>query len=76
MIDDPETGERKAVHLQEYWIRHQAAVPAHAVVPIGIEESNPGPGVLEAIAEADVVLRAAVQPGGLGGHDPRCARDP
>ncbi len=56
VIDDPETGERKAVHLQEYWIRHQATVPAHAVVPIGIEESKPGPGVLEAIAEADVVI--------------------
>ena len=56
VIDDPETGERRAVHFQEYWIRHQASVPAHAVVPIGIEEAKPGPGVLEAIADADVVL--------------------
>src|SRR6476659_6121606 len=56
VIDDPETGERRAVHFQEYWIRHQAAVPAHAVVPIGIEDAKPGPGVLEAIADADVVL--------------------
>src|SRR5690349_3423293 len=28
VIDDPESGERKAVHFQEYWIRHQASVPA------------------------------------------------
>src|SRR4051812_36658695 len=56
VIDDPDSGERRAVHFQEYWIRHQAAVPAHAVVPIGIEDAKPGPGVLEAIAEADVVL--------------------
>ena len=56
VIDDPESGERRAVHFQEYWIRHQASVPAHAVVPIGIEEAKPGPGVLEAIADADVVL--------------------
>jgi LPPG:FO 2-phospho-L-lactate transferase len=56
VIDDPATGERHAVHFQEYWIRHQASVPAHAVVPIGIEEAKPGPGVLEAIATADVVL--------------------
>ena len=56
VIDDPESGERKAVHFQEYWIRHQASVPAHAVVPIGIEDAKPGPGVLEAIAEADVVI--------------------
>ena len=56
VIDEPETGERKAVHFQEYWIRHRAEVPAHAVVPIGIEEAKPGPGVLEAISEADLVL--------------------
>src|SRR5689334_20361849 len=56
VIDDPDTGERRAVHFQEYWIRHQASVPAHAVVPIGIEDAKPGPGVLEAIADADVVL--------------------
>jgi len=56
VIDDPETGEQRAVHFQEYWIRHQASVPAHAVVPIGIGEATPAPGVLEAIAEADVVL--------------------
>ena len=55
-IDDPESGERVAVHFQEYWIRHQASVPAHAVVPIGIKDAQPGPGVLEAIADADAVL--------------------
>jgi LPPG:FO 2-phospho-L-lactate transferase len=56
VIDDPESGERRAVHLQEYWIRHQAAVTAHSVVPIGIEDAKPGPGVLDAISEADVVI--------------------
>jgi LPPG:FO 2-phospho-L-lactate transferase len=56
VIDDPESGERKAVHFQEYWIKHQAAVPAHAVVPIGAENAKPGPGVVEAIADADLVI--------------------
>jgi LPPG:FO 2-phospho-L-lactate transferase len=56
VIDDPETGERRAVHFQEYWIRHHAAVTAHAVVPIGIEDAKPGPGVLEALTETDLVL--------------------
>lgn len=56
VIDDPDTGERRAVHFQEYWVRHHAEVPAHAVVPIGLQDSTPGPGVLEAIAGADVVL--------------------
>jgi len=56
VIDDPDTGERRAVHFQEYWIRHHAGVPAHGVVPIGIDEAEPGPGVIEAITGTDVVL--------------------
>jgi LPPG:FO 2-phospho-L-lactate transferase len=56
VIDDPDSGERKAVHFQEYWIRHQAGVPAHGVVPIGIADAKPGPGVLQAIRDADIVL--------------------
>jgi LPPG:FO 2-phospho-L-lactate transferase len=49
-------GERKAVHFQEYWVRMRAAVPAHAVVAVGAEAAKPAPGVLEAIAAADVIL--------------------
>ncbi|MEU8571124.1 2-phospho-L-lactate transferase [Streptomyces pathocidini] len=51
-----EAGERKAIHFQEYWVRLRASVPAHAVVPVGAEQAKPAPGVLEAIADADVVL--------------------
>ncbi|MFF0630424.1 2-phospho-L-lactate transferase [Streptomyces sp. NPDC004296] len=54
-IED-ETGERKAVHFQEYWVRLRASVPALAVVPVGAEQAKPAPGVLEALAEADVIL--------------------
>jgi LPPG:FO 2-phospho-L-lactate transferase len=56
VIDDPDSGERRAVHFQEYWIRHRAEVPAHAVVPIGLDAAKPGPGVLEAITDTDLVL--------------------
>ncbi|MGN6253302.1 MAG: 2-phospho-L-lactate transferase [Marmoricola sp.] len=56
VIDDPTDGERRAVHFQEYWVRHRAAVPAHAVVPIGLEDATPAPGVLEALTGADLVL--------------------
>jgi LPPG:FO 2-phospho-L-lactate transferase len=57
LIDDPEEpGKRKAVHFQEYWVRLRAAVPAHAVVPVGAEQAKPAPGVIEAIGEADIVL--------------------
>ncbi len=53
---EDENGERKAVHFQEYWVRMRASVPALAVVPVGAEEAKPAPGVLEALAEADVIL--------------------
>lgn len=64
MTDDPvEThvvievdGDRRAVHFQEWWIRLRAGVPALSIVPIGAPESHPAPGVLEAIAGADVIL--------------------
>lgn len=57
LIDDPEAeGGRRAVHFQEYWVRLRASVDAHAVVPVGADGAKPAPGVLEAIAEADVVL--------------------
>jgi LPPG:FO 2-phospho-L-lactate transferase len=49
-------GERKVIHFQEYWVRLRASVPADAVVPVGAEQAKPAPGVLEAIAAADVIL--------------------
>jgi LPPG:FO 2-phospho-L-lactate transferase len=60
VIDDVEhsggTARRRAVHFQEYWVRLRAAPVAHAVVAVGVEDAKPGPGVLDAIAAADVVL--------------------
>ncbi|MGC4984266.1 2-phospho-L-lactate transferase [Streptomyces sp. DT193] len=49
-------GERKVIHFQEYWVRLRASVPAEAIVPVGAEQAKPAPGVLEAIADADVIL--------------------
>ncbi|WP_329195724.1 MULTISPECIES: 2-phospho-L-lactate transferase [unclassified Streptomyces] len=55
-LNDPETGERRVVHFQEYWVRMRACVDAEAVVPVGAEQAKPAPGVLEAIAAADVII--------------------
>ena len=56
-VDDPdEPSGQRVVHFQEYWVRLRAAVPARAVVAVGLPESAPAPGVLEAVAEADLVL--------------------
>ncbi|MBT2368657.1 2-phospho-L-lactate transferase [Streptomyces sp. ISL-10] len=49
-------GERRVIHFQEYWVKLRASVAAEAVVPVGADMAKPAPGVLEAIAEADVVL--------------------
>ncbi len=64
MSDDPvEThvvlgagGGRREVHFQEWWVRMRAATPAAAIVAAGADRAAPAPGVLDAIAAADVVL--------------------
>jgi len=48
-------GGRRAVHFQEYWVRMHAPV-AEQIVFVGAAEAKPAPGVLEAIAEADVIV--------------------
>ncbi|MCX5013617.1 2-phospho-L-lactate transferase [Streptomyces sp. NBC_00555] len=55
-ITEAGTGERKVIHFQEYWVRLRAAVDAEAIVPVGAEQAKPAPGVLEAIAAADVIV--------------------
>ncbi|HXR69682.1 MAG TPA: 2-phospho-L-lactate transferase [Actinocrinis sp.] len=50
-----EEGKRQAVHFQEYWVRMHAP-DAESIVFVGAEKAQPAPGVLEAVAEADVVL--------------------
>ena len=49
-------GEKKAVHFQEFWVKLHATVPAEAIIPVGAESAEPAPGVLEAIAAADVII--------------------
>ncbi|MFC4562018.1 2-phospho-L-lactate transferase [Nocardiopsis mangrovi] len=46
----------RAIHFQEWWVRHRAALPAQRIVGVGAEDAEPAPGVLEAIESADVVL--------------------
>jgi LPPG:FO 2-phospho-L-lactate transferase len=65
MTDDPVTtrievfdpvGEPLDLHFQEYWVRRHAADPVKAIRFEGIERATPAPGVLDAIASADVLL--------------------
>lgn len=47
---------RRVLHFQEYWIRLRAEVAAEAVVVVGLDAATPAPGVVEAVAGADLVL--------------------
>jgi LPPG:FO 2-phospho-L-lactate transferase len=55
-------GERKAIHFQEWWVRYRGDLPTHRFVFVGADTAAPGPGVLEAIGAADVVLVAPSNP--------------
>lgn len=58
VVSDPESadGASQAIHFQEWWVRHRAALPAREFVMVGAEHAKPAPGVLEAIAGAEVIL--------------------
>ena len=64
MSDDPiethvvllDSGQRRVIHFQEWWVRLHAETPAAAITALGAEEATPAPGVLDAIGAADVIL--------------------
>jgi LPPG:FO 2-phospho-L-lactate transferase len=60
-LDGPEGG-RRAIHFEQWWVKHRAAVPTFAFVQVGVDEAKPAPGVGDAIADADVVLIAPSNP--------------
>ena len=64
VVDDPANGPkaRKAIHFQEWWVRHKGELPAHRFAAVGAEEATLLPAAKEAIAEADIVLLAPSNP--------------
>jgi LPPG:FO 2-phospho-L-lactate transferase len=61
VVVDEGDGER-AIHFQEWWVRHRGALPAKRFVCVGAESAKPADGVLDALAQADVVLVAPSNP--------------
>ncbi|WP_448061147.1 2-phospho-L-lactate transferase [Cellulomonas hominis] len=55
VVDDGSGGER-LIHFEEWWVRHHAMLPARRFVQVGLESATAAPGVLAAIADADVVV--------------------
>jgi LPPG:FO 2-phospho-L-lactate transferase len=60
-VDGGGAGEA-ALHFQEWWVRYRGGVPARRFVFAGAETAKPAPGVLDALAAADVVLVAPSNP--------------
>ncbi len=60
-VADAQLGTRQ-LHFEEWWVRHRAALPALAFTQNNVAAARPAPGVLEAIADADVVLFAPSNP--------------
>jgi LPPG:FO 2-phospho-L-lactate transferase len=60
--DTADGGGQRAIHFQEWWVRHHAGIPARSFVMVGIDDAKPAPGVLDAIAEADLVVFAPSNP--------------
>ena len=55
-IDVATEGRELDLHFQEYWVRRGARDDVKAVRYEGADSARPGPGVLEAIAEAEAVV--------------------
>lgn len=55
VVVEDEDGER-ALHFQEWWVRHGAQLPALRFTVAGLAQAAPAPGVLDALRGADVVL--------------------
>lgn len=67
MTDDPvatmiTTTDGRELHFQRWWVGERAASDVAAVHLSGAEEAVPAPGVLEAIAAADVVVLCPSNP--------------
>jgi LPPG:FO 2-phospho-L-lactate transferase len=58
----PDPDAQRAIHFQEWWVRHRGALPTHRFVFVGAEAAKPAPGVLDALGGADVVLLAPSNP--------------
>ena len=62
VITDPAGDTRRAIHFQEWWVRHRAQVPTHSFAFIGAEKAHAATEVLDAIADSDIVLIAPSNP--------------
>lgn len=56
VVIEDEDGSERAIHFQQWWVQHQASLPAKRFVVAGLNQAAAAPGVLDAIRTADLVL--------------------
>lgn len=59
VVVDP---DGSTLHFEEWWTRYRASMPALGFVQQSVESAAPAPGVVEAIADADIVLLSPSNP--------------
>jgi LPPG:FO 2-phospho-L-lactate transferase len=52
----------RELHFQEWWTRYRAEPPVERFVQHGLETATPAPGVLDALASADLIVLAPSNP--------------
>ena len=62
VITDPVDDSQRAIHFQEWWVRYRAQLPTHSFAFIGAEKAHAAAEVIEAIADADIILMAPSNP--------------
>ena len=62
VVTDPDDGNRRAIHFQEWWVRYRAQLPTHSFAFVGAEKAAATSETVDAIAEADAVLIAPSNP--------------
>ncbi|MBB5955156.1 LPPG:FO 2-phospho-L-lactate transferase [Saccharothrix tamanrassetensis] len=62
VVADGDGDGTKAIHFQEWWVKHRAGLPAKSFASVGAETATPAPGVVDAVLEADAVLIAPSNP--------------
>jgi LPPG:FO 2-phospho-L-lactate transferase len=58
----PEAPSESLIHLEEWWVKHRARLPAAGIEQVGVQSARPTPQVLAAIGSADAILLAPSNP--------------
>ncbi len=70
VVTDPDDGEKRAIHFQEWWVRYRAQVPTHSFAFVGADKATAGARRRRGHRDRRRRAARAVQPGGEHRRDP------